>query len=266
MKPVLITLLGIVVLSGCASQPRTDAAAPVESSRSKAPVVASEPTPAPPKKKKKETVEVYAYRPPATAPDAVPPEPQAVVTDTRGTAGTMVALTSESATPKPSASNTASPVASSETASAPVEVDQSVPKVSPPSERVEVAPAPAPAPEIVTYSAPPPPMPQLAPAVGALASQAERQRQMGDYVGAAATLERALRIEPREAFLYNRLARVRMEQGSYAQAGNFAQRSNSLAKDQPQLKQDNWGMIAVARRVTGDAAGAAEAETKAHGG
>jgi Tfp pilus assembly protein PilF len=99
-----------------------------------------------------------------------------------------------------------------------------------------------------------------------LAQQAERQRQAGDYVGAAATLERALRIQPQEAYLWNRLAHVRMEQGRYAQAGNFAQRSNALAKNQPALQQDNWGMIAVARRTAGDIAGATEAEEKARGG
>jgi Tfp pilus assembly protein PilF len=118
----------------------------------------------------------------------------------------------------------------------------------------------------VAYSAPSPPAPQLAPAAGTLAAQAEQQRKSGDHVGAAATLERALRISPQEAYLWNRLARVRMEQGRYAQAGNFAQRSNALAKDQPQLKQDNWGMIAVSRRTSGDVAGATEAEEKARGG
>jgi len=89
---------------------------------------------------------------------------------------------------------------------------------------------------------------------------------MGDYVGAAATLERALRIQPQEAYLWNRLARVRMEQGLHAQAGNLAARSNALAGDQAQLKQDNWSIIAVARRAGGDAAGAMEAEQKARGG
>ena len=87
-----------------------------------------------------------------------------------------------------------------------------------------------------------------------------------DYVGAAGTLERALGIQPREAYVWNRLARVRMEQGLYAQAGNLASRSNVLAGDQVALKQDNWSMIAAARRAVGDTAGAAEAERMAGGG
>jgi Tfp pilus assembly protein PilF len=127
------------------------------------------------------------------------------------------------------------------------------------------APAPKPAPQVVAY-APPLPTPSLQPASDALIKQAEQQRQARDYVGAAATLERALGIQPQEPYVWNRLARVRMEQGLYAQAGNLASRSNDLAGNQSALKQDNWGIIAAARRAAGDTAGAVEAEKKAHGG
>jgi len=123
----------------------------------------------------------------------------------------------------------------------------------------------APASQTLAY-APPPPAPTLSPATDSLMSQAEQQRQAKDYVGAAATLERALGIQPQEAHIWNRLARVRMEQGLYAQAGNLASRSNALAGDQAALKQDNWSMIAAARRAVGDTAGAMEAERKARGG
>ncbi|MEY6432402.1 tetratricopeptide repeat protein [Thioalkalicoccus limnaeus] len=103
-------------------------------------------------------------------------------------------------------------------------------------------------------------------AADSLRRQAESQRQAGDYAGAAASLERALRIAPQSAYLWNRLARVRLEQGLVSQAGNLAARSNTLAGDQPQLQQDNWAMIGVARRTAGDAEGAAEAERRARGG
>jgi tRNA(Glu) U13 pseudouridine synthase TruD len=110
----------------------------------------------------------------------------------------------------------------------------------------------------------------MLPAADVLVKLAERQRQAGDYVDAAATLERALRIQPLEtseqAYLWNRLASIRMEQGLYSQAGNLASRSNALAKDQASLKQSNWGIISVARRAAGDTAGAAEAERMARGG
>jgi hypothetical protein len=57
-----------------------------------------------------------------------------------------------------------------------------------------------------------------------------------------------------------------MEQGHYAQAGDLASRSNALSRDRVQLKQDNWSVIATARRAAGDTAGAMDAEQKARGG
>jgi tetratricopeptide (TPR) repeat protein len=238
MKTILAALSGALLLAGCASQPRIDAPAPVERARDTAP-----PSSAPVAQRAPEpTVEVYAYRAPSGAPDAPPPE---LLRDPSASVGTMDALPSESA-------------------AVPAPLPGTVGRRS--ESRGASAAAPLPAPEVVAYAAPAPPLPELPPAAGALAQQAERQRQAGDYVGAAATLERALRIQPQEAYLWNRLARVRMEQGRYAQAGNFAQRSNALAKDQSALKRDNWGMIAVARRTAGDIAGATEAEEKARGG
>jgi Tfp pilus assembly protein PilF len=106
----------------------------------------------------------------------------------------------------------------------------------------------------------------MAPAVEALAARAEQQRQTRDYAGAAATLERALRIEPQQAYLWNRLARVRLEQGQGTQASNLAARSNALAGNQAKLKQNNWDIIATIRRQSGDIPGAVEAERKAAGG
>jgi tetratricopeptide (TPR) repeat protein len=108
--------------------------------------------------------------------------------------------------------------------------------------------------------------PELPPAADTLIRQAEQQRQARDYAGAAASLERALRISPQSAYLWNRLSRVRLEQGLVSQAGNLAARSNALAGDEARLKQDNWAIIAVSRRSAGDAAGAAEAERLSRGG
>ncbi len=128
---------------------------------------------------------------------------------------------------------------------------------------VKPAPPPPPLPPVARYTAPPPAAPELPAAASSLAAQAEKQRERGDYVAAAATLERAIRIQPREAYLWNRLARVRLDQNNYSQASSLAQKSNTLSKDQDQLKQDNWGMIATTRRAAGDQSGAQEAEAKA---
>lgn len=84
-----------------------------------------------------------------------------------------------------------------------------------------------------------------------LVEKAEAQRAAGDLAGAAATLERALRIEPRNPHLLNRLARVRLQQGSYDQADSLASKSNALAGDAPALQRDNLSIIAEARRASG---------------
>ncbi len=115
------------------------------------------------------------------------------------------------------------------------------------------------------YVPPAPAKPGVSVPAETLLKDAERQNQERDYSAAAATLERALRIEPRNAYLWNRLAHVRLNQGQHNLAGNLADRSNALSKE-ASLKQDNWGVIAAARRQSGDAAGAAEAERKARGG
>jgi Tfp pilus assembly protein PilF len=123
-------------------------------------------------------------------------------------------------------------------------------------------PAPAPAPE----SAPAPASaPAAEPAHGtrgeniAIASLLEGARTdtaAGRLTNAAATLERALRIEPRNPHLWQELARVRLKQGNYAQAESVAARSNSWAGSDRALRAGNWRLIAQAREARGDAAGA----------
>ena len=101
------------------------------------------------------------------------------------------------------------------------------------------------------------------PAVVALLERAEQQHQGQDLESAAASLERALRIEPRNPTLWQRLATVRLEQGQWDQAIQMAARSNSYAGRYSGLRARNWQIIAEARRAQGDVQGAAEAELKA---
>jgi tetratricopeptide (TPR) repeat protein len=89
----------------------------------------------------------------------------------------------------------------------------------------------------------PPPAPMNSPAVLALLEQAQAQASSGDAEQAAATLERALRIEPRNPWLWHRLAVLRMQQGRYEQAIEFATRSSSLANGDPQLLSGNQQVI-----------------------
>lgn len=85
-------------------------------------------------------------------------------------------------------------------------------------------------------------------AVRTLLQQAELQRSSGDLTGAAATLERALRIEPENAYVWNRLAHVRAQQGQAGLAAELAAKSSSFAGTDETLKRDNDRLVAAARQ------------------
>jgi len=274
-----------LLVTACAMPERSEPPAPiVESSRpAQQPVeVAPKPEPKPePAPAEPRPTTVYAYTPPESIPDPEPEPPPAAAAPTSESAPATAA-----AAPKPAPQSPAKPTAPAPApqtpaapAKPPAQVAQTPKPVAPqqPAAAPQQPPAPAPVPA-PTPAAPPAPEVAMAPppsglapagmppAVDALAGRAEQQRQTGDYGGAAATLERALRIQPQEAYLWNRLARVRLEQGLGSQAGNLAARSNALAGDQTKLKQNNWEVIATVRRQSGDVQGALEAERMAGGG
>lgn len=60
----------------------------------------------------------------------------------------------------------------------------------------------------------------------------------GDLEQAAALSERALRISPRDAYLWYRLADIRYQQGQYTNAEGFARRALSFANDDRALTRD----------------------------
>jgi Tfp pilus assembly protein PilF len=93
-------------------------------------------------------------------------------------------------------------------------------------------------------------------AIAGLLLGARTDAAAGRLANAAASLERALRIEPRNPRLWQELARVRLKQGDYAQAESTAARSNSWAGSDNALRADNWRIIAHARNARGDAEGA----------
>jgi Tfp pilus assembly protein PilF len=111
---------------------------------------------------------------------------------------------------------------------------------------------------------PPPVTPAPAPpkeniAVAGLMETARADAASGNLASAAASIERALRIEPRNPRLWHELARVRLKQGQYAQAENVAARSNSWAGEDRALRAENWRLIAESRRARGDTEGAQKA-------
>ena len=125
---------------------------------------------------------------------------------------------------------------------------------------------PGPAPETQPEPAPSPPAvasPKENIAIAGLMDTARADAAAGNLAGAAASLERALRIEPRNPRLWQELARVRLKQGQFAQAESVAARSNSWAAEDKALRAENWRLIAESRRARGDAEGARAAEEAA---
>lgn len=105
--------------------------------------------------------------------------------------------------------------------------------------------------------------PSIEAPVLALLDTAQQQRGGGDLNGAAASLERAQRIAPREPQVLYRLAEIRLMQGDAAQAEQLAQRGLSYSAGKPALQAGLWDLIAEARDKQGNSAGAAEARQKA---
>src|SRR6266851_887047 len=110
------------------------------------------------------------------------------------------------------------------------------------------APAPTPAPESAARTE--------TIAIASLLDGARADTAAGRLANAAASLERALRIEPRNPRLWHELAGVRLKQGDYAQAESTAARSNSWAGGDSGLRAENWRLIAHAREARGDTEGA----------
>jgi len=101
------------------------------------------------------------------------------------------------------------------------------------------------------------------PMVLALLDEAEAKMQSGDHATAAVTLERALRLEPKNAKLWHRLATIRLQQKNWQQAINLAKKSNSLAAGDYLLQSDNWNLIAKANFSAGHVDAAKEARARA---
>ena len=98
----------------------------------------------------------------------------------------------------------------------------------------------------------------------ALVNRANRDAAAGEHATAAASLERAIKIEPGNAWLWHRLAATRLDQGQAEQAAAVAARSNALAGEDSELRARNWRLIARAHRMRGDEAAARDAQRKAN--
>lgn len=128
------------------------------------------------------------------------------------------------------------------TAPSPVPRPEVRPEIQP---ELSVPPAEQPAPDKLS---PPPPayVPRTGPAKG-LYSEAEKALASGQAGKAEMLMERALRIEPRNAHYWHTLARIKHQQAQYAQTIQFCLKSNSLATGQPQLTERNNQLLQQAK-------------------
>lgn len=101
------------------------------------------------------------------------------------------------------------------------------------------------------------------PAIVALLNSATSHSQAGQHDAASASLERALQIEPQNAWVWHRLAKTRWAQGQAEEAASLAARSNTFASSDRRLLADNWRLIAVTREQLGDSSGARAANLRA---
>ncbi len=93
---------------------------------------------------------------------------------------------------------------------------------------------------------------QMSPVASKLFVSSQTQQQAGDFAAAENSLERALRIEPRNALLWNRLAEVKYAQNKWQQSVQLASKSNTLSAGNVNLRRRNWYLIANAYNALGD--------------
>jgi len=89
-------------------------------------------------------------------------------------------------------------------------------------------------------------------AVKALLLRAKVDIVAARYEEAASRLERAIRIEPRNAEVWHQLARVNDKQGKHASSITMAQKSNRYTAINSPLEKANWSLIKQASKAAGD--------------
>lgn len=132
----------------------------------------------------------------------------------------------------------------------------------PPPQVPDPAPPPPPPPTVTPVviappaeAAPPPPPPPSPPPAAiteALIDEARILDNAGSPTEAAATIEQAIRIEPRRGELWLQLAELRLREGRAAMAEQSARKALLfLRPDSPEERQA-WVVIADARDAQGD--------------
>ncbi len=103
----------------------------------------------------------------------------------------------------------------------------------------------------------------IGPAASSLVTLARTEAGGGEFGPAAATLERALRIEPGNPLLWIELGRVRLAENNAAQAEAMGRKALALATGDAGAQAAAWHLIADSLRARGRDPEAAEAEGRA---
>ena len=133
-----------------------------------------------------------------------------------------------------------------------------------PATRTPVPAAPAPPPVAVISAVPdlpsapagsvepPSPPPRTAPPASAAAqtllTQSRVHQAAGNYGQAAASIERALRIDPRQPVLWLELGTIRLKEGDFTQAEGMGRKALSLSAGDAALTAKSEQLIAAAKK------------------
>jgi hypothetical protein len=148
--------------------------------------------------------------------------------------------------------------------------NEALPETEPPGEPAKpaeiVEPVAPPAPEIPKEPEALVPLetfPPLSPAVGSLVTAANENSQGGNTDSAISSIERAIRIEPRNPTLFYKLAVLRLKQSKPRLAEDLARKAALLAVNDNALKRHSWLLIANARALQKNVDGAKKAKAEA---
>ncbi len=212
----------------------------------------------------------YLY--PPASPDQLPPQPP--VTETKPLEDMRKPPEMVEIRPVPPAESGGFPQQATEPTD-PFGTDQltenpQMPETEPPAEQPNptevVAPEPAPVPEAPKEPEALVPLetfPPQSPAIGSLVIAANENTQGGNLDSAVSSIERAIRIEPRNATLYYKLALLRLKQSKPRLAEDLARKAALLAVNDNSLKKHSWLLVANARQLQNNVAGADKAKAEA---
>lgn len=101
------------------------------------------------------------------------------------------------------------------------------------------------------------------PVVLAVLDEAETLASKGDMPRAMASLERGIRIKPKDPWLWHQLSVLKLRDRQWLDAVAMAKKSNSLAGNNQQLLASNWMIIAEAKEALGELSASRAAQRRA---